>query len=144
MKYKKKRILILSIALVLTVGVIIVYFVDQKKHTFVISITVPAGSEEGFYCMDGGVICYSSNLKLKPDKNNPNIRYMLYDADAFFLSDGRAIDGKSVIDPVEKKSWFIFDVIKKKDYKIGVYTSNASNEDIVISFEVYNVDLWID
>ena len=48
------------------------------------------------------------------------------------------------IEPVEKNGNLIFNVTKKKDYKIGVYASNDTDEDIIIYFTVYNVSMWID
>ncbi len=144
MKNKKKIILIVSLALVLIAGLIIVYFVNRKKRTFVINIRVPAGAEEGLYYPDGGIYSFGSKIKLSPDKNYPDMKYMIYDADAFFLNGGMVMGDKFTIEPVEKNGKFIFDVTKNKHYKIGVYTSNDSDEDIVISFTVYNVDMWID
>lgn len=144
MKNKKKIILIVSLALVLIAGLIIVYFVNRKNRTFVINIRVPAGAEEGLYYPDGGIYCLGSKLRLKPDKNYPDMQYMIYDADAFFLNGGMVMGDKYTIEPVEKNGKFIFDVTKNKHYKIGVYTSNDSDQDIVISFTVYNVDMWID
>lgn len=144
MKNKKKIILIVSLALVLIAGLIIVYFVNRKKRTFVINIRVPAGAEEGLYYPDGGIYCLGSKLRLKPDEKYPDMQYMIYDADAFFLNGGMVMGDKYTIEPVEKNGKFIFDVTKNKHYKIGVYTSNDSDEDIVISFTVYNVDMWID
>ena len=69
------------------------------------------------------------------------MQYMIYDADAFFLNGGMVMGDKYTIEPVEKNGKFIYDVTKNKHYKIGVYISNASDEDIVISFTVYNVDM---
>lgn len=144
MKNKKKIILIVSLSLVLIAGLIIVYFVNRKKRTFVINIRIPAGSEAGIYYLDGGINCYGSKLKLKPDKNYPNLQYKLYDAKAFFTTDRMVIGDIEEIEPVEKNGNLVFDVTKNKDYKIGVYTSNDTNEDIVIYSTVYNVSMWID
>ena len=66
--------------------------------------------------------------KIKYIKN----RYNDYYIDNFQSKPRRKIVNKSVT------------VTKNKDYKIGVYTSNDTNEDIVIYSTVYNVSMWID
>ena len=144
MNHKRKIILIISLSIVLLIGIIIICFVKLKNRTFVINIRIPAGSEEGIYYLDGGINCYGSKLKLKPDENYPNLQYKLYDAKSFFTADRMVIGDIEEIEPVEKNGNLVFDVTKNKDYKIGVYTSNNTNEDIVIYFTVYNVSMWID
>lgn len=144
MNHKRKIILIISLSIVLLIGIIIICFVKLKNRTFVINIRIPAGSEEGIYYLDGGINCYGSTFKLKPDENYPNLQYKLYDAEAFFTTDGMVIGNLEAIEPVEKNGNLIFNVTKKKDYKIGVYASNDTDEDIVIYFTVYNVSMWID
>ncbi len=144
MKNKKKIILIVCLAIIIIAGIIIGFFINRKNRTFVINIRIPAGSEEGIYYLDGGINCYGSTFKLKPDENYPNLQYKLYDAEAFFTTDGMVIGNLEAIEPVEKNGNLIFNVTKKKDYKIGVYASNDTDEDIIIYFTVYNVSMWID
>ena len=136
MNYKKPAFWVIIISVIVCVGVAVCFLTNPKQDSYTLRIVVPAGSQEKFVYTDEEVSTIRNSIKiwsgdglgdteviLSPVNKTTETRYT-----ATYLTHGMPVEFDA-----EKDTWF----------KIGVNMQNSTNEDIIVSVEVENVEVRI-